>query len=85
MAGLYHPEIVKGGYPVGEETVAEVQDPDRVSVLERRILERWGEVCAVTNELAAVAILAAHAGLHLAVAMVMPGRDNTTTRRMTDV
>jgi hypothetical protein len=85
-AGLYCPEIVQERYPVEDGVAAEVGDPTCLTEFERWAIHKEGTIAAVTNELAAVAILAAHAGFRLAAVMVPITHGETTTgRRVTDI
>lgn len=79
LAGLYRPEVVKAVFPqavVGD--VAEVNCPHCPSAFEALAMQRVSFMAA-TNQLASLAILAAHAGYGLAVLLVCDGKDGSPT------
>lgn len=76
LAGLYRPGIVRERLPevAGEEVVASVGDVARLTNLEGEIVTRHG-FAVLTNELAPVAIAAAHLGYGLAAVALEQGED----------
>lgn len=83
VAGVYRPEVVVAQWesvplggdwsarrPVTAGVVAEVRDEDRLTAFEQAVVERHA-FDAVSSELAAVAILAAHLRLALAAGVVV--------------
>lgn len=78
-AGLYRPEVVMAAMPDAVRgIVAEVQDPRCPTRFEGGLLAKLPFVAA-TNQLASLAILAAHMGLSLAALVVCDGKDGETT------
>lgn len=75
MSGLYSPHVVESGLRglmggIPSLVVAEVGSRLRLSPFEQRVVQGEG-IHVVTDELAAVAVLAAHLGCRLAAAILL--------------